>query len=298
MAVMKHTFSQYHPGINFTFYIGAFLFGMLFYHPAFLACSMFFAFACYLTMEGKTFKFPISMLVLFLLLSVINPLFNPSGSRILFTYANGRTYTLEALCYGMAVAAMFVTVLTWFASYQMIMTSDKFLYCFGRLLPSVSMTLTMVLRFIPAYKKQLKKIADARKCVGKSIESGDLLKRAECGMTLVSTLTSWALEGGMITAESMQSRGYGSGSRTSFSVYRWESRDKVLLFTMLADILVIVYCMIKGGTFAEYLPQIQMSGANNPYTIIGLAGYALFLAIPAAVSVTEEIKWFILKSKM
>ncbi len=298
MTVMKHTFSQYHPVINFTFYIGAAAFGMLFMHPAFLACSMVFSFACYMTVAEKKGKYLVSMLVLFLMLSAFNPFFNPSGKRILFTYANGRIYTFEALCYGMAMAAMFVTIITWFASYQIVMTSDKFLYCFGRLLPSVSMILTMVLRFIPAYKKQLKKIADARKCIGKSMEKGSLMQRAECGMILVSALVSWALEGGMITADSMKSRGYGSGSRTSFSVCQWESRDIGLLFVMLADILLVVYCTIKGGAFVTYIPEIQMSGYPNQYTLIGVTGYALFLAIPTVIYLMEALKWFILKSGM
>ena len=72
----------------------------------------------------------------------------------------------------MANAAMFVSVMVWFASYNEIMTSDKFLYIFGRVVPSVSMILTMVLRFVPNYTRKAKQIANARKCIGKAGDEG------------------------------------------------------------------------------------------------------------------------------
>lgn len=37
MNEKKDTFSTFHPVINFTFYIGAFLLGMMLIHPVFLA---------------------------------------------------------------------------------------------------------------------------------------------------------------------------------------------------------------------------------------------------------------------
>lgn len=295
---MKHIFWQYHPVIHLTFYIGAVLSGMLFMHPAFLACSIIFSISCYMTVAKEKRRFLSGMLLVFLLLSVLNPVFNPSGSHVLFTYMAGRHYTLEALCYGMAMAAMFVTVLTWFASYQITMTSDKFLYCFSRLLPAVSMVLTMVLRFLPLYGRHLKKIADARKGIGKSAENGTLKERTEDGMLLVSALTSWALEGGMVTSSAMLSRGYGSGSRTSFCIYKWRGKEKCLLFAMLADIVLIVYCMIKGGAFVSYLPVLEIADLSDGYRMAGLIGYATFLAIPTAAYVMEEIRWFILRYRM
>ena len=39
MNEKKDTFSTFHPVINFTFYIGAFLLGMMLIHPVFLAVS-------------------------------------------------------------------------------------------------------------------------------------------------------------------------------------------------------------------------------------------------------------------
>ena len=35
-------------------------------------------------------------------------------------------------------------------------------------------------------------------------------------MSILGALTSWALEGSVVTADSMRSRGYGTSKRTSF----------------------------------------------------------------------------------
>ncbi|MBO5371515.1 MAG: energy-coupling factor transporter transmembrane protein EcfT [Lachnospiraceae bacterium] len=295
---MKNTFSAYHPFINLLFYIGAMVFGMILMHPAFLLCSVALAFAYYMALANQKSKYLFRMLVLFLVVAFTNPFFNHSGEKILFIYMNGRVYTLEALCYGMVLAAMFITVITWFASYNIVMTSDKFLYCFGRLLPAVSLLLTMVFRFVPAYKRQIGQIASARKCIGKSTENGTALQKAEHGMAVLSALASWAFEGGIVAADSMRSRGFGSGGRTSFSVYRWESRDRGLLFLMLVLIFGIIGCVAKGGAYAAYTPKIVLAGIDNRYTWMGVIFYGIFLSIPTVVNLAEECKWLILKSKI
>ncbi len=295
----RDTFSGYNPIINFVFFIGAVIFGMFFIHPGFLLCSFILAFAYYITVNGvKGFKLLSGMIVLFIVLSAISPLFNTYGDHVLFTYFGGRHYTLEALYYGMAISAMFVTVITWFASYNSVMTSDKFLYIFGRTAPSVSLVLSMIMRLIPGFKRKVDQIASARKCVGKAGEFGTKKERIRNGMTIVSTLTTWALEGGIITADSMRSRGYGSGRRSSFAVYRFDSRDILLLIVMIILMTEITFCGIMGGAGVTYTPTLYITGADNIYTIAGMAGYFVFLAIPTTLNITEAITWHILKSRI
>ena len=297
MQKTNDAFSAYHPVVNFVFYIGAFLFGMILVHPIYLACSMILSGAYYVTIRGQTgLKYVLGMVPFFVLLSVINPLFNTLGDTVLFTWLDGRHYTLEALCYGMALAALFVSVLGWFASYNAVMTSDKFLYLFGRFAPSLSLVLTMVLRFVPTYQKRVIQIGSARKCIGKSGNDGTGREKAENGLTIVSALTSWALEGGIVTADSMRSRGFGSSSRTSFSIYRWERRDRILLFIMLLLIGGTAFCIFAGGTAAEYTPSLSITW--NQYTVAGAIFYGVFLALPTIMNILEELTWRILKSRI
>ena len=236
------------------------------------------------------------MIPIWIALSVINPLFNTRGDVVLFTYFGDRPYTFEALCYGMALGAMFVSVILWFLSYNAVMTSDKFIYLFGRAIPSVSLIFTMVLRLVPNYQKKIRQIAGARKCIGKGADSESKREKAEDGLTIVSALTSWAFEGGIITADSMKSRGYGTGKRTNFSIYKFETRDRLLLILMLVLLAVVFICGFKGGTTATYTPEIML--ANSMWTVIGTAAYFIFLAIPTALNLLEAFTWHILRSKI
>lgn len=73
-------------------------------------------------------------LPLFLLVAVTNPLFSHNGVTPLF-FMNGNPVTLEAVVYGVFISVMVVGVLFWCKCYNEIMTEDKFLYLFGRIIP-------------------------------------------------------------------------------------------------------------------------------------------------------------------
>ena len=295
---MKDRFAAYHPVINFTFFIGAIVSGMFLIHPYFLLCSMLGSMAYYLIVRGKAgLSFAGGMVSLFVVLSLLNPFFNTLGERVLFTYF-GRPYTLEALFYGIALAAVIVSILSWFASYNAVMTSDKFLYLFGKMAPSVTLILTMVLRLIPAYKDKTGQMNGARRCIGKGTDMGSMKEKTEHGMVLLSALTSWALEGGVITADSMRSRGYGCGRRTTFSIYRIEGRDKRMFAGMIVLIAVVAFCCVNGAASVTYVPEFECKGIQNPYMFTGLLAYVAFLSIPTAVNIWEELRWRSLRSKI
>ena len=296
--MMREAFSGCHPAVNFMFYIGAFVMGMCLLHPIFLVCSIFCSMAYYLVVKRWDWKFFGMLFVLFLGMALINPLFNLRGEHVLFTYGNGRPYTWEAICYGMAMASIFVTVLTWFATYNEIMTSDKFLYCFGKFAPTVTLILTMVLRLVPEFQKKTKQIGGARKCIGMSVEDGTTYEKAEHGLTLVSALTSWALEGGVVMADSMRNRGFGCGKRTTFSIYKMRTMDRNLLLFMLVLMGIVALSALKGGTFVEFVPAIKMAEIRNVWTLAGVAAYFVFLSIPTFMNIMEELRWRILRSKI
>ena len=156
----RDTFSTYNPLINFIFFIGAVALGMFFLHPALLCCSLLLSSAYYLTIHRRRgLKFLAAMIPLFVVLAAVNPLFNPNGQTVLFVYLGGRPYTLEALIYGAAIAAMFISILIWFACYNAVMTSDKFLYIFGRTAPAISLVLSMILRLVPGFQRKAGQIA-------------------------------------------------------------------------------------------------------------------------------------------
>lgn len=289
---MKYdAFSRCHPVVNFIFFVGSIGFGVVIQHPAYLIAGCIGAALYYLLLHGRSgWKTVFSMLPLVLFLSVINPLFNTSGHHVLF-FVFGRPYTWEALCYGMAVAAIFLVMMLWFGCYNAVLTSDKFTSLFGNLIPALSLLLVMVLRMIPSFLRKAKQIIGARKSIGRGAgENSAYKEKITDGMTILSALTDWALEGSVTTADSMRARGYGTARRTSFQIYRMTSGDWCLLALEIGLAAVV---MISGGTSATFTPELRVSAIS-----IGFAAYCAYLLIPSALYIKEAILWHILISRI
>lgn len=294
----RDSFSGYNPVIIIMFYVLAIGLGVFFVHPAFVVCSVVLSAAYYVTLKGReAFKLVLGLLPVFILISAINPIFNRYGETVLFTWGGGREYTFEALCYGMALGGIFISVMLWFASYNINMTSDKFMHAFGRMAPSASLLITMVFRLVPAFGVKATQMAAARASI-ENVEGKGFKQKLKSGTAISSALISWALEGGIITSDSMKSRGYGCGKRTAFARYRFDSRDRVALILMVALMIITIGAGVLGTSNTTYTPELHFEGINNPYAVIGVISYFLLLAMPTAVNIVEEITWHILRSKI
>ncbi len=291
-------FDAYHPAVNPLFFIVAIVLAVLASDPVFLAINVVCSAAYYLCLKGsKGWRVLGGMAILFVLLMFVNPLFNTMGDTVLFTWLGNRPYTLEALAFGASTAAMFVTVLLWFFCYNQVMTTDKFTYLFGGLMPAITLVLTMVLRLVPTYQRKAAEILNARACIGRSVAEGSVRQRSLSAVTLLSSLVSWALEGAVITADSMRARGYGVGKRTTFATYRLTPRDAVLL-VVLVVLGVLAFAGYYGGVSPiAYYPTIAAS-VFTPWGVVGLVASVILLAIPTILSIWEAVVWRISLSKI
>ena len=285
----QDAFSGCHPAVNFLFFVGAIGFGVVIQHPAYLAAGVIGAVVYYLLLTGKKgLKLIFGTLILFTLISLVNPLMNHYGKHVLFT-CFGKPYTLEALCYGAALGAIFVIMMLWFGCYSIVLTSDKFTALFGNLIPALSLLLVMVLRMIPAFTRKARQILGARRAIGKGVsQARKLTDKARDGTTILSALTDWALEGSIVTADSMRSRGYGTGRRATFQIYRMTLRDWVLLVLILG---MEISVLLAGGTGAAFTPRIKLDSLSWGFIV-----YCFFLLIPTILHIKEVITWRILRS--
>ncbi len=295
----KDVFSSFHPLVNFVWFTTVLLFSMFFMHPVFLTISLTCSFVYSVVLNGKkAVRFNLLYLLpLLFFVALINPAFNHAGETILFYLKNGNPVTLESIIYGIAAAAMFIAVILWFSCYNAVMTSDKFIYLFGRVIPALSLILSMVLRFVPRYKAQIKIIANTQKCIGRDVASGNFFRRAHNGIRILSIMTTWALENAIETADSMKSRGYGLPGRTSFSIFRFDKRDKTALLFMVILIAIVLYGAAIGQNNIRFFPSIKMPVMNGSSILIYCAYFFLSL-IPIIIDAAEEIKWKHIRSRI
>ena len=289
---MRDSFSTYHPAVNLLFFTEVLGFSMFLLHPVCLAVSLAGAAAYDLYLNGKkALAFCLKgILPMMAVTALLNPCFNHQGATILAYLPSGNPLTLESILYGLAAAAMLAAVVLWFACFNTVITSDKFVYLFGRVIPSLSLVLSMALRFVPRFKAQLRTVTRAQKCIGKDPARGGLLHRIRCAGAILSTMVSWALENGIDTADSMKSRGYGLKGRTSFSLYRMEERDRfALLWLGFCGMYLFCGCL-AGGLKWWYFPALQGVTAA-PMTISFYLVYLALCLTPVILVRREARAW-------
>jgi len=294
----RDTFSGFNPLVNFLYFSFVLAFSMVFTHPVCLALSFFCAFTYAVYLNGKkAVRFSILYLLPILIFTaLLNPAFNHQGVTILTYFPSGNPLTLESIAYGLAAAAMLITVITWFSCFNAVISSDKFVYLFGRIIPALSLILGMALRFVPRFKAQIKVISDAQKCLGRDMSNGNILQKARQGICVISIMITWALENAIETADSMKSRGYGLPGRTAFSIYRFGHRDCRALVFILACAAYIIIGSVAGGLYFRYFPTIKGLW-NTPYAVSIFAVYAALGAMPLILNIKEDLVWKSIASK-
>lgn len=282
-----------------TYFVLVIMFGMYFMHPLCLGISFTGGFIYSLYLNGKkAVKFNLKyMLPMLLITALINPAFNHEGASILLYLHNGNPLTLESIIYGIAAATMLISVVLWFSCYNQVMTSDKFIYLFGRIIPSLSLIFSMVLRFIPRFKAQIKQVSYAQKCIGRDVSNGGFLIRVKNGIKIMSIMVTWALENAIETADSMKSRGYGLKGRTAFSIFIFDKRDKIVIgvISMLGGIVMLG--ATRGSVYYRYFPTMK-GVALNIETGLSFAAYFLLCNIPVLINLWEDWKWKRIQSKI
>jgi len=294
----KDIFAGYHPAVNFFFLCGAIFMGLVVQHPLWIVIS-FTSSICYAIYLGgrKALKFLLIFVTpMVVLTAVLNPVFVHQGVTILF-YLGNNPVTREAVVYGITRGLMFGTGLLWFYCYQYLMTGDKFMHLFGKIIPAGSLIFSMVLGFIPRFTARMRQISDAQKCVGNDVTDGGIGDRMKHGMKVLSIMTTWSLENAIDTSDSMKSRGYGLHNRSAYVPYGLTKRDGALGMLVLVLLGMSVVATFTGMNLFVCYPAISMAETGLKEGWFALA-YAIYCFIPIWLNLLEGMKWKHIQSEI
>lgn len=231
-----------------------------------------------------------------LAIALTNPLFAHQGATPLF-FLNDHPITLEALLYGVNLACMICAVLLWCGCLSVVITSDKLLYLFGKCTPRSAMVLTMALRFLPLFLRKWRAIRDAELSLrGRERKGG--LRAVYSALHSFSALVGWAMENAIVTAASMQARGWGSTRhRTRFSLFRMTVRDCILLGAFcLLGIATLLGISLGYAHFSFY--PLCAPLRTDPLSLFFYSAFALLSFLPFILELTEVIQWHSLRSSI
>lgn len=285
-------FDTYHPVVNFAFFFFVIAFSMLLLNPICLVISLISA-ICYKTIL-RGMKSLLSdfcyIIPTVLLTSFINPAFNHKGATIIAYLPSGNPLTKESIVYGFCAGLMLACVITWFSCFNEIVTSDKVIYLFGKIVPSLSLIFSMAIRFVPHFVAELKNVSSAMQCIGKDVKRGNVLQRAKSGLEILSIMITRALENAVDSADSMKSRGYGLGRRTSFSLFRFDKRDALSLFSVLLLASIVALSMFVGSLDFDFFPCTVWKKIT-PVSVIGCFSYLFLCFVPTIIELWEVRRW-------
>ena len=314
---MSSGFKGYHPLVNVLFFISIIAFGMLLRHPVYLVISFISSTAYYLKLSGKygrktVFRFLLPML---LFVVIINSFFNHYGVTTLFILPSGNNFTFEALVMGIVSGITVVSVIQWFFCCNEVVTEDKFMHIFGRILPKGALVVSMILRFVPLYRRRYKEISQARKCIGLNGTDSFICKMKNTFKN-IGILVSWSFENAIETADSMKSRGYGLKGRTYYSRFQWHTGDTLALILLVLFDALIIFGLVSNSAYCIYNPYViinqpseigttyiinELNLTINPFgflSIISLIAFTLLCFLPLTIDLKEDIKWHRLQSKI
>ena len=293
----RDEFAAYHPLVSFLYFVTVLAFTMVFTHPVLLVISLGSAVAYGFYLRGKRVVRMLGYLLpLCILTMLFNPIFNHEGATILRWLPGGNPLTLEAFLFGGAAGLMLAAAMAWFFCVNEVLTSDKFIWLFGRIIPALATVLSMALRFVPRFTQRMRAVSAARRAAG--YQSGEKpAQKVKGAVTALSIVVTWALENAIETADGMKSRGYGLPGRTAFSIYRWEKRDSAAVLFLLYCAGYVAVGSAVGGVYWQYYP---LTGGewSSPFAISIFLAYLALCIMPLYINGREAAKWRSLLSEI
>lgn len=287
---MKTPFFHLHPSGSFLFFLLQFLVVLTVNHPVILGVALLTGFALdFALKKKKAIKLLFALyLPLTVFCAVFNGLFSHYGVTVLFVLPSGNNCTLEPVIYGLVFGVKLVVMLMIFSSFNEIITSEKFIYLFGRISPKTALVISMALRFIPLFSVQSKEIEEARQTLGINTKQGNIFVRIKSAVSNLSILITWVLERGIDTANSMSARGYGSGKRSRYSQYRFSNTDIILFVCEL--VFAVIFAFTFTAIKCSFNPIIKISELSFQSVIISVS-LLLYGMFPLLYNFSEKRRW-------
>lgn len=282
----RDSFTELHPAVTGLYFAVVLGITMCVPEPGLLAVSFVSAAAYLLRLKGRRGGRMILLGVLpaALAAALINAAFNHEGATILCYLPDGNPLTLESVLFGLNASVMLAAVALWFGCVTAVMTSEKIVCIFGKVLPSLGLLISMMLRFLPRFTEMLRETGEARRGLGTSDRDrkGGKTTKLRDAVGNMSAVLGRALENSADTADSMRARGWGLPGRGSFYPKRFTERDRSAAAFIVFCGFSVVSGALAGGFGFRFYPTIKAS-ERGPLTVFFLVMFAALGFMPTVL---------------
>ncbi len=243
---MQNNFQRIYPGLRFVYYLLILILVFVVKHPLELAILYL---AVVISLDyiktqkgtrdlGQDMRFYILPLITMLIAGLLNFAFRHYGIYTIFTLENGTRFTWDTLVDGGLGGFRLGLCIICLQHMNENLDSNSMLFVFKPLFPTISILLTLTLRFFPYFTQQGKEIRAVNSVKVRESELSGLEKWRNYSEQ-ISRLSSWALESSITTASMMEARGHGINKRkTQYKLYKWRKRDSFILLILFVTVVI------------------------------------------------------------
>ena len=270
-------FSRLHPVVLFLYFCAVLGVTMFCLNPAVQFVSLGGALLLSLIVGGRNKRLLLPLLMI-PLGGLINPVFSHHGQTVLF-FLNNNPVTLQAVYYGLTMGGTVCAALFWLSCFSQLMSSDKLLCVFGRVSPKLALMLSLILRFVPLLSRRSRESREALQAMGLFREDNFFLK-LRSRIRVFFAVAASALENGVITADSMEARGYSVGRRTAYSTFRFSVFDGAFAAVSAAAFGAVL--AVFRSLRLDFYPIVSLHGSSAARAA-GLAAFVLLCLLPGVI---------------
>lgn len=274
-----NSLKDYHPVILFIYFFYVIFISIFSFNPIILIFGFIGAVSyCLLVCERKRIiKSLLFCIIVFLAITITNPLFSHNGKTVLF-FINDNRITAEAFIYGAVLGLAVIEVFFWFKSFNLVFDSERIIFLLGKISPKIALVVSMTLHFIPDLIKHYREIYRAQ-----VFYINSRLKRCIYSFSAVITLS---MENSIITSDSMKARGYGLNKRTFYTRFKLCTDDIILL--VISTLLFFLSVVFK--TQFEFYPALEIKSLGF-LNLISIISFFILALLPFIIELKEGIKW-------
>lgn len=227
-------------------------------------------------------------MIIGILMVLVNPLVSHEGESIIWGMGSF-IITAESLIYGMSSALMLIAVIIWFCSFNTLMTSDKYIYVFGRVLPGTALLISLTLRLIPELNRQYAEERISLISLG-IYDTKTLRGRMKLSYTALRGVIVHSIEASSLRADSMTARGYGIRHRSCYLECKWRLNDSIYSILGIIAAIAILILNILSGESVVFYPRFNLR-FDNTYIILLTVLCGLYGMLPIIYEIKERILW-------
>lgn len=278
-----------HPALALLYFATTLFGAVTFRHPVFIAITFSSALAYSLCCKGRRALVLTAALIPCIgLYALYFGTFHHFGVTVLWENFIGNRITAEALLYGLARGCGGACAVLLCSCLFRVFTADKVVYLLGRVSPRISLFFAIVLRMLPRFAAQARRIRTARSGLGRGSGQGNALQRTRHALKMLYILVAWAIEAFATQSESMRCRGSSLRGRTAFPLYRFDGRDRVLTVAMFACATLTIMAAALGLTDMTYAPVLLYTPIAQE-DLIFCIGYAVLCLMPTALELQMRL---------